>query len=66
MTRHDQNLPNDPDEFDAEHDYCGCCGTDDQVSGEWCRRCKAHVGTNGPAYDRTYRALNGTECPFQV
>lgn len=54
------------------HDYCGCCGEeipDDGVGVNietWCAQCKVHVGTEGPMWERTFSAIYGGDCPFQV
>ena len=49
-------------------DYCGCCGNQiDATEGAWCLRCAQHVGRfDGYEWDRTYFAINGVDCPFQV
>jgi hypothetical protein len=51
-------------------DFCGCCG--DAMPGpatgrNWCSRCVLHLGsTHLPPWERTYEAVTGTPCPFQV
>lgn len=50
--------------------YCGCCarvirGVGALLSAEWCRDCSLHVAKEGQAYDRTYFAQTGRECPYQ-
>ena len=52
--------------------YCGCCGngplapTKQGVIEDWCARCMSHVGSDGQLWDRTYEAVHGTPCPYQV
>jgi hypothetical protein len=49
-------------------DYCGCCGQPAGAGGDalWCEPCRDHVGAVGHPWDRTFFALTGAECPFQV
>jgi hypothetical protein len=52
-------------------DYCGCCGDEIRNSTDhmvmWCARCKPHIaGYSAPPWERTYEAINGEPCPFQV
>lgn len=54
-----------------EPDYCGCCGneiTDHRIGvvQSWCGPCCQHIATRGPSWERTYEAINGVPCPFQV
>jgi hypothetical protein len=52
-----------------EVDYCGCCGNEiDGADAHWCLRCVQHVAHYVPAnaWEQTYFALNGIDCPFQV
>ena len=44
--------------------YCGCCGRYTLL--EWCKRCRSHVGKSGVAWERTYFALTGLPCPFEI
>lgn len=62
--------------LDAIQDYCGCCGDEIPATGNdhvpdddvpmWCNRCWHHTGVAGPLWERTYEALNGEPCPFQI
>jgi hypothetical protein len=51
-------------------DYCGCCGNEisDRLSSLWCERCRGHIGqfTSGHPWEKTYAAMHGEDCPFQV
>ena len=42
-------------------EYCGCCGTDERVSGFFCRRCEGHVLKHGPPHMRTWFAQFASE-----
>jgi hypothetical protein len=62
-----------PEEDDASCyvDYCGCCDNEIPDDGGddgplWCTRCESHVGAQGGSWDRTYEAVHGRPCPFQV
>lgn len=49
--------------------FCGCCGGAlDQSSADWCSRCRPHVSTEQalPAWERTYLAQHGVDCPHQL
>ena len=57
--------------MDAEEDFCGCCGDAIPDHGmdivqAWCGPCWHHVGIVGPMWERTFEAMNGEPCPFQV
>lgn len=46
---------------------CGCCARRlpaDDGDALWCRDCARHVSQAGRIEERTYRALQGRECPF--
>lgn len=58
-------------EMADDETFCGCCG--DVILVEpcaaipwWCDRCFPHTGVVGHLWERTYEALNGEPCPFQV
>ena len=66
---------NDADE-PADEWFCGCCGADLGHSREilqWCEACEAHLapevfpvlGCPTPAWDRTWFAQHGTDCPYE-
>jgi hypothetical protein len=44
--------------------FCGCCGRPSVAL--WCRNCEKHIGRTGKLCDRTYQALRGCPCPFQI
>jgi hypothetical protein len=44
--------------------FCGCCGR--PSVGLWCRQCEGHIGRSGKLCERTYQAVKGRPCPFQV
>lgn len=47
--------------------YCGCCGNETAREDDlWCPRCIGHVGSHGPLWERTWAAVTGEECPYQV
>lgn len=51
----------------VEPDYCGCCGNENDGGYDFCERCMDHVGRfSGAPWMRTYFALHGVDCPFQV
>lgn len=53
----------------CEPNYCGCCGRqiENGWSQWWCDDCLKHIGSEGPPlWDRTYAAIHGVECPYQV
>jgi len=55
------------DRYDRDTTYCGCCGDGPIRLNLWCDRCAAHVGQPGPPpWERTYQAISGEPCPFQV
>jgi len=53
----------------SDTNYCGCCGRETQWGGSpyWCQECSRHVADNRqPPWDRTYEAIHGEPCPFQI
>lgn len=55
----------------SAHDHCGCCGNCYVwLASEFCTPCRSrvkHLGPHGlPPWDRTYEAVHGSPCPFQV
>jgi predicted amidophosphoribosyltransferase len=56
----------------SEQDHCGCCGREIPSipdEDDWCGYCRKHVRTqltygHLPAWERTYQAQFGQECPF--
>jgi len=71
LARHDRLVDLDAGEATDEWEwYCGCCGNRCGVGRSWCVRCTAPVGHLGPshlhAWDRTYEAVHGESCPFQI
>ena len=49
--------------------YCGCCGNTIGPGVDpiwWCEACEPHIGASGHAWERTYFALTGKPCPYQV
>lgn len=53
-----------------DESFCGCCGrsyynpSDDY---EWCGNCAGHVDESKAfPWDRTFRAVTGKDCPYQV
>ena len=50
----------------VEQTFCGCCGT--LSKGEFCVKCRQHVlpiNGNRHAWERTYFAQFGQDCPYQ-
>jgi hypothetical protein len=51
--------------------YCGCCGRQARARRSdpeplWCKPCSQHVAATGHLWDRTFEAINGEPCPYQV
>lgn len=44
--------------------FCGCCGR--PSAALWCQACACHIGRTGKLCDRTFLAVKGRPCPFQV
>lgn len=58
----------------SEAVFCGCCGRavrgsyldSEREPGDWCSQCITHLGKKGAPWERTYFALHGADCPWQV
>lgn len=56
---------------EREEDFCWCCGYEIEpdlgYDPNWCGACLEHISPeNLQPWDRTYFALHGEPCPFQV